>query len=84
MSSLATCVPLDLNSVMPEYMLLLRQPEPTASDVTEEVLGGYFIMEVADYEAALNLANGCPVLALGGSVEIRALEKNYRLDGCFG
>lgn len=124
---------------MPEYMLLLRQPESTASALaegdlqtliahiqawherlnqsqalrssgkladgegrvlrakndkvlitdgpyseTKEVLGGYFIIEVADYEAALGLAKGCPILALGGSVEIRALEKNYRPGARFG
>lgn len=37
----------------------------------KEVLGGYSLVKAADYDEALQMAAGCPVLNMGGSVEIR-------------
>lgn len=50
---------------------------------TKEVLGGYFVVEAADYQAAVALAEGCPVLALGGSVEVRAVDTEYKPGAAF-
>lgn len=47
--------------------------------VTEEtfggdhVMGGYFIITASTLEQATELAKGCPVLANGGTVEVRPL-----------
>jgi hypothetical protein len=36
-------------------------------------VSGYSLVEAKDYEAAVVLAKGCPILASGGSVEIAAV-----------
>lgn len=41
---------------------------------TKETIGGYFIVEAADYDEAAELARGCPVYASGGSVELRQVD----------
>ena len=42
---------------------------------SKEVIGGFFIVEAADLDAALEMSKGCPDLSLGGSVEIREVMK---------
>jgi hypothetical protein len=37
----------------------------------KEGLGGYIIVNAENYEEAVEIAKGCPVLQMGGSVEIR-------------
>jgi hypothetical protein len=44
------------------------------SEIKESV-GGYSIVKVDSYEDAVELAKGCPVLASGGNVEIREIDK---------
>jgi hypothetical protein len=39
----------------------------------KEIVAGYFQVEAADYDAAAELAAGCPHLAFGG-VEVRAVD----------
>lgn len=41
---------------------------------TKETIGGYFLIHAADYAEACVLAEGCPVLGEGGSVEVREIE----------
>jgi hypothetical protein len=38
---------------------------------SKEIIGGFFIVEAADINAAIEIAKGCPDLAIGGSVEVR-------------
>jgi hypothetical protein len=38
-----------------------------------EILGGIYILKAESLEEAITLAHGCPILGLGGSVEIRPL-----------
>ncbi|HLJ66709.1 MAG TPA: YciI family protein [Chloroflexota bacterium] len=38
---------------------------------TKEGIGGYFIVEAADYDDAVQVARGCPILLHDGFVEIR-------------
>lgn len=40
---------------------------------TKEIVGGYSIVEAPDIKAAAELAKGCPVLVVGGLVEVRTL-----------
>ncbi len=40
---------------------------------TKEVLGGYYIIECADLDEALEAASRCPAVTLGGSVEVRPI-----------
>jgi hypothetical protein len=42
--------------------------------LTEETVGGYFMIEAADYPEALKLAEACPIFEHGGSLEIRQIE----------
>lgn len=49
---------------------------------TKEAVAGFFLLQAADYDEAVELAKGCPFLPIGGSVEVRAahfeLEAAYR------
>ena len=60
----------------PEGMVLTG-PDATATDgpfmEVKEMLGGFLILTATDLAHAAELAKGCPVLAEGGSVEIRPL-----------
>ncbi len=63
------------------------QPSPTATTLgvsegtrhvqdgpfadTKEQLGGYFVVDVADLDAALDWAEICPSVQYGGKIEIR-------------
>ena len=40
---------------------------------TKEVLGGYFLIEAADLDAALDMAAKIPAARLGGAVEVRPI-----------
>jgi hypothetical protein len=37
----------------------------------KEAIGGLIIIKAADYDEAAEIAKGCPILQLGGNVEIR-------------
>ncbi len=39
----------------------------------KEIIGGYLIVKAADLNEAMQLANGCPILDIGGHVEVRAV-----------
>lgn len=61
-----------------EGRVLTRNPEglsivdgPYAE--AREILGGYFVVEAADFDAAVKLAGDCPHLDFG-SIEIRQIE----------
>mgnify|MGYP002398829186 CR=1 FL=1 len=41
-----------------------------------EILGGFMVVRAADYDEAVTLAHGCPVLENGGSVEIRPMYED--------
>ena len=37
----------------------------------KEIVGGYIIVKADNLDQALKMANGCPILNIGGSVEVR-------------
>lgn len=41
----------------------------------KDVVGGYIIVEARDIDHAAELSKGCPILEVGGSVEVRPLQK---------
>ena len=41
----------------------------------KESIGGYSIIKADSYEAAVEIAKGCPILTLGGKVEVREISK---------
>jgi hypothetical protein len=41
---------------------------------TKETIGGYFVVNAADYAEACAIAGQCPVLEEGGEVEVREIE----------
>jgi hypothetical protein len=43
---------------------------------TEETLGGYFIVEVANQAEVLEIAKSCPIFADGGTIELREIEQS--------
>lgn len=40
----------------------------------DDVIGGFFVVSAADYEAALALARACPHLRHGGRIEVRRID----------
>lgn len=41
----------------------------------KEMVGGYVIVKAASLQEAVDLAEGCPILAMGGHVEVRDIMK---------
>jgi len=39
----------------------------------KETLGGYTIVKAANHEEAVTMSHGCPILHVGGNVEIRPI-----------
>jgi hypothetical protein len=40
----------------------------------KDVVGGYIIVEAEDIDHAVEISKGCPILEIGGSVEVRPVE----------
>lgn len=40
----------------------------------KEVVGGYFLIEAADYDEAVEVSKGCPHLKYGSRVELREVD----------
>ena len=40
----------------------------------KESIGGYSIIKADSYEAAIELTKGCPILTVGGNVEVREIS----------
>lgn len=40
---------------------------------SKELVGGFSMVQCADYDAAVEYAKGCPIFASGGTVEVREL-----------
>ncbi|MEM0926921.1 MAG: YciI family protein [Planctomycetota bacterium] len=38
---------------------------------SKEVVGGYNVLEAESYDVAVEIAKGCPILKMGGNIEIR-------------
>lgn len=41
----------------------------------KDVVGGFTIVEAHDINQAVELSKGCPILEVGGSVEVRPVQK---------
>jgi hypothetical protein len=41
----------------------------------KEILGGYFALQAADYDEAVELSKDCPHLKYGGRIEVRQIEE---------
>jgi hypothetical protein len=41
---------------------------------TKDVVGGYIVVAAKDLDHALELSKGCPILEVGGSVEVRPIQ----------
>lgn len=39
----------------------------------KEIVGGYLIVKAGDLDEAIKLAEGCPILDVGGQVEVRSI-----------
>ena len=58
---------------------IVRGPEPSVTDgpfiEAKDLVGGFSIVEAESIERATELAAGCPILAGGGTVEVRPVMK---------
>ena len=64
------------NPLLPQALLVsgvdeVRQVFPRPDD--DKTIAGYFLIEAADLDAAVAVARQCPMLAHGGSVEVRRI-----------
>jgi hypothetical protein len=41
----------------------------------KELIGGYSVVKAASIEEASEIAKGCPILAVGGNVEVREINQ---------
>jgi hypothetical protein len=41
----------------------------------KDVVGGFVVIEAKDIEQAVELSKGCPILEVGGSVEVRPVQE---------
>ena len=41
----------------------------------KEVMGGYFTIQAADYDEAVEISKGCPHLVYGKRIELRAIDE---------
>jgi hypothetical protein len=61
---------------------IVRGKEKTVTDgpyaEAKDVVNGYLVVEAKDLAQATELAKGCPNLAIGGSVEVRPIERLAR------
>lgn len=39
----------------------------------KEIVGGYIVVKAVSIDDAMKLAEGCPILAIGGTVEVRVV-----------
>jgi hypothetical protein len=42
----------------------------------KDVVGGYIVVEASDLAQAVEISKGCPILEVGGSVEVREIQKS--------
>ncbi len=42
---------------------------------TKEAVGGYFLIHAQNFDEAVELSRGCPILANGGQIEVRPIQK---------
>lgn len=40
----------------------------------KDVVGGYMLIEARDLDHAVEISKGCPILEIGGSVEVRPVQ----------
>ncbi len=66
------------NKLVDDAGKVLRGPKPVATDgpysETKEVLGGYYLIEAASYEEAVQRALDHPHLQFDGTIEVRQVE----------
>ena len=42
---------------------------------SKDIVGGYTLIEARDLDHAVEISKGCPILEVGGSVEVRPIQK---------
>ena len=46
-----------------------------SSDTSTQTIAGYFLIAARDYEQAVKIAEGCPHLKYGGTIEVRQIDR---------
>lgn len=46
-----------------------------SSEAGQDAIAGYFLVEAQNYEQAVKLAEGCPHLKYGGTIEVRQIDR---------
>ena len=46
-----------------------------SSEASQDAIAGYFLIEARSYEQAVKVAEGCPHLKYGGTIEVRQIDR---------
>tara|TARA_R110002051_G_scaffold314666_1_gene391978 strand:+ start:34445 stop:34783 length:339 start_codon:yes stop_codon:yes gene_type:complete len=65
-----------IQRIEPEGIIVSAKAEPTVGPILDgkKSIGGYITIQTKDYETAVEIAKGCPILELSGHVEIRRMK----------
>ena len=76
-----------LQSAATASTVRVRNGQPSITDgpfaETKEQIGGYFLIEAADYDEALRIAAAWPSARLG-TIEVRPIDEELRTDRRYG
>ena len=76
-----------LRSAVAATTLRIRHGQLSVTDgpfaETKEQIGGYFLVQAVDVDEAIRIAKGWPSARIG-SIEVRPVEEELRLDGRYG
>jgi len=48
---------------------------PTVNAEAKDIVGGFSLIEANDLAHAVEISKGCPILEVGGSVEVRPVQQ---------
>jgi hypothetical protein len=68
---------LDANKISDDPHVLVREKGSYVVQtpaLTEDTVGGYFVIEAENYDEALEMAKECPIFEHGGTLEVRRIE----------
>ena len=65
--------PLDQSGKIVQKQGAMLTDKPLAE--TREAVGGYFLIKARDLDHAAEVAGGCPIIEVGGTVEVRPVRE---------
>ena len=68
----------DIGHPLENSGMVVRRKQKTITDgpfaEAKDVIGGFSLIQARDLQQAVELSKGCPILEVGGSVEVRPIQ----------